>query len=377
VIVAGLMSGTSADGIDVAIVEIEGRRIRPLANYGFPYPPGVREAILAVSNTNTHTAQIARLNVLVGELFAAALKRACRRARLARLDLIGSHGQTIYHQGTPERLFGRSIACTLQIGEPAVIAARTGVNVVADFRPADMAAGGQGAPLVPYVDYLLYRHPWRNRVALNIGGIANITSIPAGAAADQVIAFDTGPGNMVLDALASHFTGGRQPFDRDGRMASRGRVDRELLDELLADPYLRRRPPKSAGREQYGAEFVASLLKRELAAEDLMATAAAFTAASIALGIRRFAVWPEEVIVSGGGLHNRQLMAQLAAFLPGVQVQASDDFGINSDAKEAIAFAVLAYETWRRRPANLPSATGASRPVMLGKVVYGATIRSL
>jgi anhydro-N-acetylmuramic acid kinase len=375
--VAGLMSGTSADGIDVAIVEVQGRRLRPLAHYGFPYPPGVREAILGISNTNTHTARIARLNVLVGELFAEAALRACRRAGVAKLDLIGSHGQTIYHQGTPERLFGRPIACTLQIGEPAVIAARTGVNVVADFRPADVAAGGQGAPLVPYVDYLLYRHPRRNRVALNIGGIANITSVPAGAAADQVIAFDTGPGNMVLDALAGHFTGGRQRFDRNGRMAARGRVNRELLDELLRDRYFRRHPPKTAGREQYGTELVARLLERGLPAEDLMATATAFTAASIALGIRRFAAWPGEVIVSGGGLHNRQLMAQLAAFLPGVRVRPSDDFGINSDAKEAIAFAVLAYETWRRRPSNLPSATGARRPVILGKLVYGATIRSL
>jgi len=370
VIVAGLMSGTSADGIDVAIVDIRGRRVRPLAHYSFPYPAGAREAIFAVSNANTHTAQIARLNVLLGEWFAAALLRAWRRAGISKLDLIGSHGQTIYHQGTPQRLLGRPVACTLQIGEPAVIAARTGVHVVADFRPADMAAGGQGAPLVPYVDYLLYRHARRNRVALNIGGIANITSLPAGASPDQVIAFDTGPGNMLLDALAAHGSGGRQRFDRDGRIAARGRVARSLLRSLLADPYFRRRPPKSAGREQYGAEFVGALLRHGLPAADLMATATAFTAASIALGIRRFAVWPEELIVSGGGLRNPQIMGQLAAFLPGVRIRDSGEFGIDSDAKEAIAFAVLAHETWRRRPANLPSATGARRGVILGKVVY-------
>jgi anhydro-N-acetylmuramic acid kinase len=378
VIVAGLISGTSVDGIDVALVDLRGAgfrtRVRPLAHYGFPYPPGVRQAILGVSNTPTHTAQVARLNVLVGELFAAAVLRACRRAKLPRknLALIGSHGQTIYHQGDPERLLGHRVACTLQIGESAVIAARTGVPVVADFRPADLAAGGQGAPLVPYLDYLVYRHPQLSRVALNIGGIGNLTSIPAGAGPEEVVAFDTGPGNMILDALASHFSKGRERYDANGCLASRGRINQPLLRELLADPYFRRRPPKSAGREQYGSEFVARLLSRGLAPADLMATATAFTAASIAAGIRRFAVWPDELIVSGGGLHNAQLLGQLAAFLPGVRLRTSNEFGIDSDAKEAIAFAVFAYETWRRRPSNLPAATGARRPVILGKVAYAS-----
>ena len=375
-IVAGLISGTSVDGIDVALVDIRGvgfgTRVRPLAHFGFAYPPGAREAILGISNTDTHTAQVARLNVLVGEWFASAVQRACRKAQIpmSRLGLIGSHGQTIYHQGRPERLLGRPVACTLQIGEPAVIAARTGVHVVADFRPADMAAGGQGAPLVPYADYLLYRSPRRNRVSLNIGGIANITSIPAGAGPEEVVAFDTGPGNILLDALAAHFSRGRERCDRNGRLAAQGCADPELLEELLRDRYYRQRPPKSAGREQYGAEFVAWLLARRLPPADLMATAAQFTAETIALGIRRFAVWPEELIVSGGGLRNPQVMVRLAALLPGVNVRTSNDFGIASDAKEAIAFALLAYETWRRRPSNLPSATGASRAVILGKVVY-------
>jgi len=375
VLVAGLMSGTSADGIDVALVEIRGAGfgmlVQPLAHAAFPYPPEVRAAVLGVSNAATHTAEIARLNFLLGELFAEAVIRACRRAKIPvrRLDLIGSHGQTIYHQGQARPFCGRRIACTLQIGEPAVIAARTGVHVAADFRPADMAAGGQGAPLVPYVDYLLYRSPRRNRVALNIGGIANVTVIPAGAGPERVVAFDTGPGNMILDALAARFSRGRQRFDRDGRMAARGRVNAALLDELLADPYFRRRPPKSCGREQYGAEFVARLLRRKLRSEDLMATATAFTAASIAAGIRRFARTLDELIVSGGGLRNSQLMGQLAAFLPGVRIRTSHDFGVSSDAKEAIAFAVLAYESYHGRPANLPSATGARRAVVLGKIV--------
>ena len=377
-IVAGLISGTSVDAIDVALVDLRGAglglRVRPLAHYSFPYPPGAREAILGISNTNTHTAAVARCNVLVGEWFADAVQRACRRAKipLSRVGLIGSHGQTIFHQGRREKLLGRAVACTLQIGEPAVIASRTGVDVVADFRPADLAADGQGAPLVPYVDYLLFRSPRVNRVALNIGGIGNLTSIPAGATPEQVIAFDTGPGNMILDALADHFSRGRERYDRDGRRAARGRVHVPLLRELLRDPYFRQRPPKSAGREQYGAEFVADLLSHGLAPADLMGTVTQFTAVSIALGIRRFAVWPGEVIVSGGGLRNPQLMARLAAFLPGVRLRTSHDFGIDSDAKEAIAFAVLAYETWHRRPSNLPSATGARRPVILGKVVYAS-----
>ncbi len=382
------MSGTSADGIDVALVEIRGAgfriRVRPLAHYTFPYPPRVREAVLAASDAVVSTAQIANLNFLLGELFAEAVQRACRLAQvpIQRLDLIGSHGQTIYHQGRPRRLLGRQIASTLQIGEPALIAARTGVNVVADFRPADIAAGGQGAPLVPYVDYLLYRSPRVSRVALNIGGIANVTVIPAGATPQQVIAFDTGPGNMILDALAAHFSGGRQRYDRNGRLAARGRVDRKLLDKLLRDPYLRRSPPKSAGREQYGAAFVHGLLGASLAPQDLMATVTAFTAASIAAGLRRFAGGSfarrnkgrpsVELIVSGGGLRNPRLMAHLAAFLPEARIRASSDFGIDSDAKEAVAFAVLAYETYHRRPANLPSATGARRPQILGKLVFAA-----
>jgi len=374
-IVAGLISGTSADGIDVALVDIRGAgfqtRLQPLAHASFPYPPGVRQAILEISDATAHVGQVARLNFLLGELFAGAVARASRGAGipLAKVRLIGSHGQTIYHQGRPAKLYGRPVACTLQIGEPAVIAARTGADVVADFRPADIAAGGQGAPLVPFLDYLLYRHRRRFRIALNIGGIANLTAIPPAAGPEKVLAFDTGPGNMILDALAAHFSGGRQSFDRDGRMAARGRVDPRLLAALLADPYYRRRPPKSAGREQYGAELVARLLLRRLPPENLMATAAAFTAAAVSVGIRRFTGLPDELIVSGGGLRNPRLMAYLAAFLPQVRIRSSYEFGVDSDAKEAIAFAVLAYQTYHNRPSNLPSATGARAPVVLGKLV--------
>jgi anhydro-N-acetylmuramic acid kinase len=257
----------------------------------------------------------------------------------------------------------------MQIGEAAVIAERTGIPVVSDFRPRDMAAGGKGAPLVPFVDYLMFRHPRRGRVALNIGGIANITYIPPGAAAERVTAFDTGPGNMVIDALVREHTRGRKSYDERGRIAARGGVIGPLLDELLADSYYRAKPPKTAGREQYGSEFVARMKRSGARMEDLIATATVLTAATVAAAVRRFARGPvHEVIVSGGGAHNPQILGHLAGFLPDTAIAVSSDYGIDIDAKEAIAFAVLAHESWRRRPSNLPSATGARRPVILGKI---------
>ena len=377
-LVAGIMSGTSVDGVDVALVQIRGRgfqqRILPLAFHSEPYPKRVREGILAISNKPAHTAQISQMNFFLGAVFGDAVAAACERhgIPLKKLALIGSHGQTIYHQGTPSRLLGRLVASTLQIGEPAVIAERTGTPVVADFRTADMAAGGQGAPLVPFVDYLLYRDRKLGRLSLNIGGIANVTAIPAGASSNKVMAFDTGPGNMVIDALVGQFSQGMRKFDRDGKMAGAGHVHQELLEELLRARYFRQPPPKSVGREQYGAEFVAGLLRRGLSPVDLVATATAFTSHSIALGIRKF-VAPKmkvhELVVSGGGLHNPAILSGLREQMPGIRILPSNDFGIDSDAKEAIAFAVLAHETYHGRPANLPSATGAHHPSVLGKLV--------
>ena len=371
--VAGIMSGTSLDGIDVAIVDIEGKRFQTAALRTTPYPEAVRAALLGVSDACAHTATIARLDFLLGELYARAVRETCRRAGipLESVELIGCHGQTIFHEGEAVEYLGRRVASTLQIGEAAVIAERTGIPVVSDFRPRDMAAGGRGAPLVPYVDYLLFRHRRLGRVALNIGGIANLTAIPAGAAPEQVIAFDTGPGNMVVDQLVAAHTEGKQKFDRGGRIARRGRLEPALLSELLRSPYYQQPPPKTAGREQYGERFVARLLATRLPQPDVIATATALTAAAVAEGIERF-VRPrmkvDELIVSGGGAHNSQMLAYLIAFLPNVAIMTSADFGVDVDAKEAIAFAVLAYETWRRRPANLPSATGARRAVVLGKI---------
>jgi anhydro-N-acetylmuramic acid kinase len=379
VIVAGVMSGTSADGIDVAVVRVLGRGFRTrfelLHHQAFPYSPRVRRAVLAMMNADkASVADLARLNFLLGDLYADAVRASAKHAHLA-VDLVGCHGQTIYHQGTARTYLGHNIACTWQTGEGAVIAARTGIPVVSDFRPADMAAGGTGAPLVPFLDYLLYRHRRRGRIVQNIGGIANLTAIPAKAAPQQVIAFDTGPGNMVMDAVTERLFA--RPFDRHGRIAARGRVLDVVVSELMRQQFFRRRPPKTAGREEFGREFVAGFLRRCQRArkEDVVATATALTAYSIADAVRAF-VAPagdkrfREMIVSGGGAKNNTLMSMLAAELTGLKLRTSDEFGLPSEAKEAVAFAILAYQTWRRVPSNIPAATGAKRPAVLGKISY-------
>jgi anhydro-N-acetylmuramic acid kinase len=352
--VAGLISGTSVDGIDVAVIDIDAA-IHVVTSVTVPYPSDVQSAILSVSNAVTHTSTIARLNFLLGELFAEALGKT--GVPLETIELIGSHGQTIFHEGEPAQFLGRKIASTLQIGEAAVIAERTGIPTIADFRPSDMAAGGKGAPLVPFLDYQLFRHPELARIALNIGGISNITLIPANSKPDEVIAFDTGPGNMVMDAVAP-------PFDRNGERARAGEVNSALLDRLLTDAYYRRDPPKSCGREQYGAEFI------NKTGIDI-ATATELTARTIALAVERYPN-TREVIVSGGGAHNSYLMERLSALLT-ARVTTTAEFGIGVDTKEAILFALLAYQTFQGRAGNLPSATGARKPVILGKISHGTS----
>jgi anhydro-N-acetylmuramic acid kinase len=376
-IVAGVMSGTSLDGIDVAIVDIRRvrsrLRIEPLSFRSEAYPKPVREALLSVSNTMTHTSVIARLHFLLGELYAEAIRKASRKYKP---ELIGLHGQTIFHEGAPVEYLNRRVASTLQIGEGAVVAERTGIRTISNFRERDIAAGGQGAPLVPYVDYLLFRDARLQRVALNIGGIANITAIPAGAKPEDVVAFDTGPGNMVIDALVRHRTDGKQSFDRNGAIARRGTVHDRLLKSMLEDPYLKQKPPKSTGRERFGQPFVSGLIATGIPIEDLIATATEFTANSITRGILG-AIWNEdEVIVSGGGVHNRWLMKRLAYYLKPSRLRTSADFGIDPDAKEAIAFAVLAFESAAGRAGNLPSATGARAAVVLGKNSPGTLVRA-
>jgi anhydro-N-acetylmuramic acid kinase len=425
-LVLGLMSGTSADGIDVALARISGAptnlEAKLLGHTSFNFPPALRKEILRIAEQQSISAGgLSQLSFRLGEIFAEAALAACRRLGVSskRVSLIGSHGQTIFHQGVASNYFGSLTASTLQIGEPSVIAARTGITTIGDFRPADIALGGQGAPLVPYVDYLLYRHPKLGRVSLNIGGIANVTVIPAGARPDQVFAFDTGPGNMLIDALVQHFTHGRQRFDKNARLAKSGQIDRYLIRRLLHDPYLKQAPPKSTGREYYGSAYVKDLLvlgrDKKIRPNDLLYTVTVFTAYSIINALHRF-VFPKhkinEIIVSGGGAQNPLIFEQLIAFamsgadpleyhsdvtprelviairvpkpskaarsqatefLPEhglISVVPSSHFGIPEDAKEAFAFALLAYETFHQRPANLPSATGARGPAILGKISY-------
>jgi anhydro-N-acetylmuramic acid kinase len=368
VIVAGVMSGTSLDGIDVAIVDLKrsgGRlAIKLLAFHSAPYPKAVREALLSISNAMTHTATIARLHFLLGELYAEAIRKSAGRRKL---DLIGMHGQTIFHEGAPVEYLGRRVASTFQIGEAAVVAERTGVRTISNFRERDIAAGGQGAPLVPLVDHILFRSRRVDRVALNIGGIANLTFIPRNATPDQVIAFDTGPGNMVIDALVRHLTDGQQQYDRNGSIARRGAVHERLLASMMSDPFIVRKPPKTTGRERFGADFANGLIASGVALPDLISTATEFTAWSIARGVRDATNAHLEVIVSGGGLRNRFLMRRLAHYLKPHPISSSAEYGIDPDAKEAIAFAVLAHESAHGRPCNVPSATGARRELVLGK----------
>ena len=377
-IVAGVMSGTSADGVNVALVRLQGRglrtRLQLLAHREYPYPPRIRSAVLAAMNSKrASVADLARLNFRLAEVYAEAVSDTARESGFA-CDLIGCHGQTIYHQGDPRAYLGRAISATWQTGEGSVLAARLQVPVVSDFRPADMAAGGQGAPLVPFLDYLLFRHARRGRILQNIGGIGNLTAIPAGATPEQVIAFDTGPGNMVIDALAKELFG--KPYDRDGALAARGAASRQVLTALLRAPFFRRTPPKTAGREQFGREFVERFLRlcRRLGQYDMMATATALTAESIAASVRMVSETARfhDFFVSGGGTRNRSLMTMLAARLAAFEMHISttDEQGLPSEAKEAVAFAVLAYQTWHRQPSNIPSATGAERAAILGKISH-------
>jgi anhydro-N-acetylmuramic acid kinase len=382
VIVAGVMSGTSGDGINVALVEIRGRshearhpELKLLGHAEFHYPKAVRNAVLSAMNaTDANVSDLARLNFLLAELYADALITARRRFRV-KVQLVGCHGQTIFHQGEAAKFLGRRIATTLQVGDGSLIAARIGVPVVSDFRPADMAAGGKGAPLVPFLDYFLFHDRQIGRIVQNIGGIANLTAIPAGASTDEVIAFDTGPGNMVIDAVTELLF--HRPFDRDGMIAAAGTVLDGVVRDLMRSSYFRRKPPKTAGREEFGREFVQLFLRKcgRANKRNVIATATALTAQSIADAVRRFVLrWGsyKEFIVSGGGTNNPTLLAMLANRLAplSLQIRSSDEFGIPCDAKEAVAFALFAYQTWNRKPSNLPSATGAKRPAILGKVSY-------
>ncbi len=382
-IVAGVMSGTSADGIDVAIVRIQGRppalRFQLLHHLQRPYPLPLRRAVLAAMDAHSAgVADLARLNVRLSKAYADAIGAACKQAGMVHADLIGCHGQTIYHQGFPSPYLGSKVATTWQLGDGNWIAAETETPVVSDFRHADMAAGGKGAPLVPFFDFLAYRHRSLQRVVLNLGGIANITILPPGARPQDVLAFDTGPGNMVIDACVDALTKGKYTYDPEGRLAAQGKIDETVLGRALRHRFFRLPPPKSAGREEFGADYARSLLQRlsGRGSEDVIATATAITAASIAHAIRNHAPSADsvsgELIVSGGGTRNLTLLRTIEERVNplGYKLITTDALGLPSQAKEAVAFAVLAYESWHRRPANLPSATGARRAAILGKISH-------
>jgi anhydro-N-acetylmuramic acid kinase len=429
-VVAGVMSGTSADGVDVAVCRIapgrgegETPRIKLLGHAGFAYPKAVRERVLQVMEGEAVApAELSRLHWRLGEVYAECVEKACAKMRVGvdavarsrdahlsrdeaaakmghpvrfgsisnpgsggvrRLGLVACHGQTVYHQSVAEKYLGSLVRATWQMGEASVIAERLRMPVVTDFRPADLAAGGQGAPLVPMLDYVMFRSAKVSRVLQNLGGIGNLTAIPAGAAVDGAMAFDTGPANMVVDRCMRQLYG--RAFDKGGAVARSGDVLREVVGGALREPYFAAAPPKSCGREQFGeaftARFVAMCRKAGAADADVIATATALTAESVLEGYRRF-VWPHlgqaaplaktEFVVAGGGAKNAALMGMLRAGLEplGVKVRLMEELGVPAQAKEAVAFALLGWLTWHGLPGNVPAATGARRAVVLGKVTF-------
>jgi len=377
--VIGLMSGTSADGMDAALTEITGSglatKVKQLAFVSLPYPEDIRREILRLaSGTEGGSRDLCLFHFLLGELALEACRAVCEKAGIPpeSVDLVGSHGQTLYHQPEAVPYAGRSIRGTLQMGEASVIAEGLGCPVVSDFRPRDFAAGGQGAPLVPYTEYLLYRRENETVGLQNIGGIGNLTVLPAGGAPEDTLAFDTGPGNMVMDQIAERITAGRQRFDRDGLLAARGVPGEGLLAWMLSDPWLRRKPPKSTGREAYGAAYTDAVMERGRAAglsdEDILATATRFTAECICVAVRDFCpVPPQLLIVGGGGSRNPTLMRYIRDALT-IPVLRNEDLGYDSDAKEAVAFAILANECIHGQANNMVSVTGAKHPIIMGKI---------
>lgn len=378
--ILGLMSGTSADGIDAALCEIEGTpphlSAQVIKALSFPYPPGFQQWILDVCDPNlTGADEICRLNVELGMLSAQAVLQTIAAADLtpADVDLIGSHGQTIWHQVDDKGV----VHSTLQIGEAAQIAEHTGITTVSNFRPRDIAAGGQGAPLTAYVDWLLLRHPDHWRAIQNIGGIANVTFLPPlSDTTSQPLAFDTGPGNCLIDAAVSYITGGVQTYDAQGILAQLGKVDDKWVKGRLFHPYFNRKPPKTTGRELFSKQMAINLTdmgrRQKLGDRDIIASLTALTAQSIGAAYKKFAPAPVgEVIVGGGGRRNPVLMRLLREELAPVPVLAHEDIGLDSDLKEALAFALLAYETWHHRPGTLPALTGAKRGTVLGQITPG------
>lgn len=380
--IIGLMSGTSCDGVDAALIDIRGTfptlTIKQIAFASYPYSPFIRQEVFAVSRSGT-VAKVCHLNALLGEVFAKAAARVIKKSGLpiSAIHAIGSHGQTIHHLPTPIRVPGiGKLQSTLQIAEPAIIAERTGIPTIGNFRARDMAVGGQGAPLVPFVHYVLFRHASLSRLILNLGGIGNVTYLPRNGQMNVIQAFDTGPANMLLDGLMDHYSRGATPFDRGGKLAAKGTVNSYLLQQLMAHPYLQKSPPKTTGREEFGDQFLRKILrfaqKKKLSAPDVLATCAWFTAATVVGSLQWISGPVDEVIVGGGGVWNRTVMSNLRKVFTPSPVKSFEDMGWSSKAFESVAFAVLAYQTIQGKASNVPSVTGASKSVVLGTIVPGA-----
>jgi len=377
--VVGLMSGTSADGIDVAIVEIDGAppslQVRLVKHLTVGYDPALRAELFAAFRPETGGAdRIARLNGALGEAYAAAVLQVIDAAGLTpeQIDLVGSHGQAVWYDAPDGQTQGR----VLTLGEPAIIAERTGITTISGFRARDLAAGGRGAPLVSYLDWLLFRHSTHARALQNIGGIGNVTALPPLNSDTPPLTFDTGPGNMIIDYCTARATNGALPYDHDGLLAAKGTVNATLLAELMAQPYIRQKPPKTTGRELFGVQFGAEVWTRGealgLRPEDVIATVTAFTAAAIATAVLELLPFPvAELFIAGGGAFNPTLRAMIQTRLPNVAVKLHDELGIPGNAKECVLFAVLAYETWHGRPGALPVFTGASHAAVLGNLTPG------
>lgn len=379
-LVVGIMSGTSVDGVDVALCRITGHgvdsRVEHLAFSFQPFAPQVREEILRLAGGKTAcAADFCKINFLLGQLYADAVEAMCARQGMdpRDIDLIGSHGQTFWHIPLPETYLGDTFRSTLQLGESSVLAQRFHCPVVGDFRVRDVAADGLGAPLVPYSEYLIYRSKTECVALQNIGGIGNITCLPPDCALSDVFAFDTGPGNMVMDAVYAALTQGEKTYDEGGAYAASGAVHKGLMDLLMADPYLTQQPPKTTGREYYGPAYVQKILdyaaEHSISGPNLMATVTDFTAQTIRLSVERFfPVKPDRLIIGGGGSMNKTLVADVARALPECNVMTNEDMGYDSNAKEAVAFAVLANEALFAQANNVPTVTGAKKPVVMGKI---------
>ncbi|MBS4207906.1 anhydro-N-acetylmuramic acid kinase [Bacillus sp. FJAT-50079] len=383
--VVGLMSGTSLDGIDAVVVEIIDENdqidIKQVHFLSLPYSEALKEELMKLCDPNrVRVNDISLMNMFLGELFAEAAIEVIKASGLERNDIlcICSHGQTIFHQPDPIEIDGRPIISTLQIGDISVIAEKTGIMTIGDFRTRDMAVGGQGAPLVPYTDFVLFADQEIGRVLVNIGGISNITVLPKGSREADVVAYDTGPGNMIIDAFTKWATDGKQSYDRDGAIAASGSIHKNWLEQLLKHPYYDLSAPKSTGRELFGLDYAKDLWQQAenlgIKDADKIATVTELTAKSVVMEIRKQAriVHLKEVLVSGGGRNNQTLMQRMSHHLLGteIEVRGVEQSGINADAKEAIAFALLGYQCYKKQQNNLPAATGATKKVVMGKIAW-------